>query len=76
MGERSEFLKDYDFECDCGWRGPWTFQAVEQGVLRDCPGHCGRIYAQVRANFGQPRIGLVQVAELWTKLKVWLPKSS
>jgi hypothetical protein len=76
VGERCEFLRDYSFECECGWRGPWTFQAVEQGVLRDCPGRCGRVYAQVRADFnGQRRVGLVLVSEAWTKLKSWLPAS-
>jgi hypothetical protein len=77
VGERCDFLKDYDFECECGWRGPWTLQAVEQGVLRDCPGRCGRIYAQVRADFNGQRVGLVQVVgEPGKKLKHWLPKRS
>jgi hypothetical protein len=77
VGERYEFLEDYDFECECGRRGPWTLQAVEQGALRDCPGRCGRIYAQVRADSNGQRVGLVQVVgEPGKKLKHWLPKRS
>jgi hypothetical protein len=43
MGERSDFLRDYDFACEYGWKGPWTFQAVEYRRLRDCLGRCGRV---------------------------------